>query len=61
MDGGQRAIIFDKVRGLQETVVGEGTHFRIPFIQEPIILDIRSRPRMISSLTGTKDLQSVSV
>jgi prohibitin 1 len=61
VDGGQRAIIFDKVRGLQETVVGEGTHFRIPFIQEPIILDIRSRPRMISSLTGTKDLQSVSV
>lgn len=59
MDGGHRAIIFDKVWGLQEKVIGEGTHFRVPFIQEPIILDVRSKPRMISSLTGTKDLQSV--
>ena len=33
VDAGQRAVIFDKFRGLQETPVGEGTHFRIPFVQ----------------------------
>eukprot|EP00349_Pseudokeronopsis_sp_Brazil_P003495 CAMPEP_0202971986 /NCGR_PEP_ID=MMETSP1396-20130829/32289_1 /ASSEMBLY_ACC=CAM_ASM_000872 /TAXON_ID= /ORGANISM="Pseudokeronopsis sp., Strain Brazil" /LENGTH=278 /DNA_ID=CAMNT_0049701933 /DNA_START=41 /DNA_END=877 /DNA_ORIENTATION=+ len=61
VDAGQRAVIFDKVRGLQDTPVGEGTHFRIPFIQEVRMVDIRSRPRSISSVTGTKDLQMVNI
>lgn len=33
VDGGQRAVIFDKFRGILPDVKGEGTHFRIPFIQ----------------------------
>ena len=33
VDAGTRAVIFDKVKGLQMEVVGEGTHFKIPFIQ----------------------------
>jgi prohibitin 1 len=61
VDAGQRAVIFDKFRGLQETPVGEGTHFRIPFVQEVRMVDIRSRPRSISSVTGTKDLQMVNI
>jgi len=33
VDGGERAIIFDKIRGVQNQVKGEGMHFRIPIIQ----------------------------
>ena len=33
---------------------GEGTHFRIPWLQTPHIFDVRIRPRNISSATGTK-------
>ena len=33
MDAGTRAVIFDKMRGIQDIVVGEGTHFKIPFFQ----------------------------
>jgi prohibitin 1 len=62
VDGGRRAVIFDKLNGgVQQLVIGEGTHFRIPFIQDPIILDVRSRPRTIHSSTGTKDLQMVNI
>eukprot|EP00603_Paraphysomonas_imperforata_P002135 CAMPEP_0114421582 /NCGR_PEP_ID=MMETSP0103-20121206/5152_1 /TAXON_ID=37642 ORGANISM="Paraphysomonas imperforata, Strain PA2" /NCGR_SAMPLE_ID=MMETSP0103 /ASSEMBLY_ACC=CAM_ASM_000201 /LENGTH=283 /DNA_ID=CAMNT_0001590107 /DNA_START=42 /DNA_END=893 /DNA_ORIENTATION=+ len=62
VDGGRRAVIFDKLNGgIQQLVIGEGTHFRIPFIQDPIILDVRSRPRTIHSSTGTKDLQMVNI
>lgn len=62
VDGGRRAVIFDKLNGgIQQLVIGEGTHFRIPFIQDPIILDVRSRPRTIHSATGTKDLQMVNI
>lgn len=61
VDGGQRAVIFDKFRGIQADVKPEGTHFKIPFVQDPKIFDIRSKPRMIGTDTGTKDLQIVNI
>ena len=33
VDGGKRAVIFDRIRGVLPKTIGEGTHFRIPFIQ----------------------------
>ncbi|XP_010890475.1 prohibitin-2a isoform X2 [Esox lucius] len=62
VEGGQRAIIFNRIGGMQmDTVLAEGLHFRIPWFQYPIIYDIRARPRKISSLTGSKDLQMVNI
>jgi len=61
VDGGERGVIFDRFRGVLQEVNGEGTHFRIPFVQTPIIMDIRSQPRIITSPTGTKDLQTVNI
>jgi prohibitin 1 len=61
VDAGSRAVIFDKFRGVLPATVGEGTHFRIPFVQEAVIMDIKSRPRVIHSSTGTKDLQMVNI
>lgn len=40
-------------------VYAEGTHFKVPLIQYPVILDVRKTPRIITSITGTKDLQQV--
>lgn len=42
-------------------MVGEGTHFIIPWVQKPIIFDIRSRPRNVPVITGSKDLQNVNI
>ncbi|XP_059816302.1 prohibitin-2-like, partial [Hypanus sabinus] len=62
VDGGQRAIIFSRLGGIEpNTILSEGIHLRIPWIQYPIIYDIRARPRKISSLTGSKDLQMVNI
>lgn len=62
VDGGERAVLFDSLRGgILPEVRGEGTHFIIPVIQRPIILDIRTKPREIPSVTGTKDLQMVNI
>ena len=33
VDGGHRAVIWDRFQGITSKVVGEGTHFRIPFIE----------------------------
>lgn len=54
VDAGHRAVIFDRFRGVQESVVGEGTHFLIPWVQKPIIFDCRSRPRNVPVITGSK-------
>ena len=61
VDGGYRAVMFDRLRGVQRAVSGEGTHFRIPWLQTPHLFDVRIRPRNISSNTGTKDLQVVTI
>lgn len=59
--GGSRAVIFDRLSGVKDTVVNEGTHFIIPWLQKPIIFDVRTKPRNISTTTGSKDLQMVSL
>jgi len=61
VDGGERAVIFDRFSGIKQQVVGEGTHFLIPWVQRPIIFDIRSRPRNVPVITGSKDLQNVNI
>lgn len=53
--------MYDRIQGVLETPVGEGTHFRVPWFQTPNVMDIRTRPRSISSVTGTKDLQMVNI
>lgn len=61
VDGGERAVIFDRLAGVKQQVVGEGMHFVIPWLQRPIIFDIRIRPRIITTMTGSKDMQTVSL
>ncbi|XP_050232339.1 prohibitin-3, mitochondrial [Mercurialis annua] len=61
VDGGQRAVLFDRFRGVIDTTIGEGTHFLIPWLQKPFIFDIRTRPHTFSSVSGTKDLQMVNL
>ena len=59
--GGTRAVIFDRLAGVKDTVKNEGTHFLIPWLQKSIIYDVRTKPRNISTTTGSKDLQMVSL
>lgn len=61
VDGGHRAVIFDRFTGVKNFVTGEGTHFFIPWVQKPIIFDVRSRPRNVPVITGSKDLQNVNI
>ncbi len=61
VDGGERAVMFDRFRGVLPEVTGEGTHFVVPFIQNPTIYDVRTRAKSLTSVTGTKDLQQVNL
>jgi len=61
VDGGHRAVMFDRFTGVKPNVIGEGTHFMIPWVQRPIIYDIRARPKNVPTMTGSKDLQNVNI
>lgn len=61
VDGGQRVVMFDRFGGVRPEAIGEGSHFMIPFLQTPHFFDVRSRPKVISSVTGTKDMQQVNI
>lgn len=39
----------------------QGMHFNIPWVQRPVIFDVRTRPHAINSVTGTNDLQMVNL
>jgi prohibitin 2 len=61
VQGGHRAIVFNRVGGMKDTVYGEGLNFNIPWFERPVIFDIRTRPVNLQTLTGSKDLQMVTL
>eukprot|EP00741_Cyanophora_paradoxa_P011202 tig00020554_g10822.t1 len=61
VEGGHRAVVFNRIVGVKDKVYEEGTHVRIPWFDKPIIFDVRSKPKNFPSLTGTRDLQMVNI
>ncbi|RAL43572.1 hypothetical protein DM860_012713 [Cuscuta australis] len=61
VDGGHRAIVFNRITGIKEQVYPEGTHFMIPWFERPTIYDVRARPHLVESTSGSRDLQMVKI
>jgi prohibitin 2 len=61
VEGGHKAIIYRRIGGVQDTIIDEGTHIAIPWFERPIIYDVRTRPRNIPSVTGSRDMQTVKI
>merc|ERR1719499_2237273 len=61
VDGGHRGVVFNRISGVKPEIYGEGIHLIIPWFEWPIIFDVRTRPKELPSLTGTRDLQYVNI
>ncbi|XP_047323751.1 prohibitin-1, mitochondrial-like [Impatiens glandulifera] len=61
VDGGHRAIVFNRLGGIKEKVYPEGTHLMVPWFERPIIYDVRARPHLVESTSGSRDLQMVKI
>ena len=62
VNAGHMAIIYNRVGGIDEnTIKTEGLNFVIPWFQRPIVFDVRTRPKLINSTSGSKDLQMVEI
>ncbi|OAY75804.1 Prohibitin-6, mitochondrial [Ananas comosus] len=57
VEGGHRAIVFNRIQGIKDKVYPEGTHLMIPWFERPIIYDVRARPHLVESTSGSRDLQ----
>lgn len=61
VEGGHRAIVFNRIYGIKDKVYPEGTHFMIPWFERPVIYDVRARPHLVESTSGSRDLQMVKI
>ncbi|KAF3671075.1 Prohibitin-6, mitochondrial [Capsicum annuum] len=61
VEGGHRAIVFNRIGGVKNKVYPEGTHFMIPWFERPVIYDVRARPHLVESTSGSRDLQMVKI
>ncbi|KZV38857.1 prohibitin-1, mitochondrial-like [Dorcoceras hygrometricum] len=61
VEGGNRAIVFNRITGVKDKVYPEGTHLIIPWFERPTIYDVRARPHLVESTSGSRDLQMVKI
>ncbi|KAJ8637954.1 hypothetical protein MRB53_012221 [Persea americana] len=61
VEGGHRAIVFNRLVGIKDEVYPEGTHLMIPWFERPVIYDVRARPHLVESTSGSRDLQMVKI
>ena len=54
VEPGHRAFKFNKFSGVQENIMREGWHIKMPYFERPIIYDVRTHPKQIQSRTGSK-------
>lgn len=59
--GGFRAVKFNAVTGLNNTSYGEGANLAIPFVETPVLFDVRYRPTEIEMMSGSRDLQIINM
>lgn len=57
---GERGVVFSNVSGVKDQVLGEGTHFRTPFVESVKKFDVRVQKNEVTAPAASKDLQTVT-
>lgn len=57
---GERGVVFNNTSGIEDRVLGEGLHMRIPFIQSVKKLSVKVQKNDVTAPAASKDLQTVS-
>jgi len=57
---GERGVIFNSLSGVEDKILGEGIHFRIPFVQSVHKMSIQVQKNDVKAEAASKDLQTVS-
>ena len=57
---GERGVVFSNGTGVEDRVLSEGLHFRIPFVESVTSLSIQVQKNDVKAEAASKDLQTVS-
>lgn len=58
---GQRGVVFNNGSGIENRILGEGTHFRIPLIENVQKMNVRVQKSEFPEDTASKDLQRIKM
>lgn len=58
---GERGVVFNNISGVEPRILGEGTHFRIPFVESVIVIPVKTLATNFEENAGTQDSQSIDV
>jgi regulator of protease activity HflC (stomatin/prohibitin superfamily) len=57
---GERGVIFNNFGGVEDKILGEGLHFRIPFVQTVKTFSVKVQKNDVKAEAASSDLQTVS-
>lgn len=57
---GQRGVVFSRFGGVKDVILDEGIRFKMPFVEEVILIDVRIQKSQVDAAAASKDLQTVS-
>ena len=57
---GERGVLFSKLSGVKDVNLGEGLHFKMPFLEDIIPIDVKVQKSQTDARAASKDLQNVS-
>jgi regulator of protease activity HflC (stomatin/prohibitin superfamily) len=52
---GERGVVFNNQSGIENRILGEGTHFRTPLLEQVIDMPIRTQATNFDETAGTQD------
>merc|ERR1711907_433133 len=55
--GGQRAVVYNRIFGVDDVVKNEGMHFKVPWFDRPTIFNVKYEPYLLRTMSGSRDLQ----
>lgn len=58
---GERGVVFNRVSGLKPNVLGEGLHFRTPFVETVKKISVRINKDDVKAEGASKDLQTINM
>lgn len=57
---GERGVVFNNTSGIEDRILGEGTHWRTPLIESVTEISVRTQKTDVKAEAASKDLQTVS-
>jgi prohibitin 1 len=57
---GMRGVVFNNFGGVENRIMGEGVHFRIPLVESVVSIPVRVQKTEVHAEAASKDLQTVN-